>query len=186
MKKYTFTLLSIISILLTVWLMHFGSLTENSGALSKTGLIHPTLFTIWGIITYLALHLNLLCGFTKINKRNKAFYYLSALAGIGMLLTLACDFDYSLKIQYYLHCIGSLAFSAVTGIMVFILFLYQLKKGKIYKIFTVVIGALLLTDLILLLIFKETALIEAVPIIFGLIILPAFNFYIRNKEYAAR
>lgn len=186
MKKYAFTLLSIISILLTGWLMHFGSLTENSGALSKTGLIHPIEFTIWGIITYIALHLNLLYGFTKINKQNNIFYYLSASAGIGMLLTLACDFDYSLKIQYYLHCIGSLAFSAVTGIMVFILFLYQFKKGKAYKIFTAAIGIILLSDLISLLIFKETALIEAVPIIFGLIILPAFNFYVRNKEYAAR
>lgn len=186
MKKIIYSLLSIISILLTLWLMHFGSLTENSGALSKTGLRHPILFAIWGIITYSALHLNIIYGLQKINKSNKIFYIFSAVAGIGIILTIFCDFDYSLRVQYYLHCAGSLAFSAVSGILVFILFLYQFYKGNIYKAFTFIIGIILVTDLILLIIFKENALIEAVPIIFGLIILPVFNFYIKEKEYASR
>jgi len=166
--------------------MHFGSLTKNSGALSKTGLIYPATFTVWGIITYFSLHLNIIFGLKKINKINIIFYILSAFAGIGMILTLACDFDYLLKLQYYLHCIGSLAFSVITGIMVFTLFLFQCNKGRLYKAFAVIIGIILFCDCIFLLIFKETALIEAVPIIFGLITLPIFNFYIKDKEYAAR
>lgn len=186
MKKIIYTLLPTISILLTIWLMHFGSLTENNGALSKTGLIHPVTFTIWGIITYFSLHLNIIFRLKKINKTNIIFYILSAAAGIGMILTLTCDFDYSLKLQYYLHCIGSLAFSAITGTMVFTLFLLQFNKGILYKSFTITIGIILFSDCIFLLIFKETALIEAVPIIFGLITLPIFNFYIKDKEYAAR
>lgn len=186
MKKTICTFLSTVSILLTLWLMHYGSLIENSGALSKTGLKHPILFAIWGIITYLTLHLNIIYGLRKISRANKIYYSLSAIAGIGILLTVNCDFDYTQRIQYYLHCAGSLTFSAITGILAFILFLYQFHKNNIYKAFTIIIGSILIIDLILLIIFQETALIEAVPIIFGLIILPIFNFYIKEKEYVTR
>lgn len=186
MTKKILIITSLAAISLTLWLMHFGSITDNSGALSKTGLNHPVLFTVWGTITYIALHANTLYGLKKIKKLNKLFCTLSAFAGVGMLLTLACDFDYSLRIQYYFHCVGSLAFSAVTGIMVFILFLFQFNKNRFYRAFTIIIGLILFIDLILLIIYQETALIEAVPIIFGLIILPIFNFYIKDKEYAAQ
>lgn len=186
MKKTIYTLLSTASIFLTLWLMHYGSLTENSGALSKTGLKHPFIFFIWGIITYSALHLNIIYGMRKINKANRIYYTLSAVAGAGMILTVTCDFDYTMRVQYYLHCTGSLVFSAITGILVFILFLYQFRKNNIYKVLTIIIGGILIIDLILLIIFQETALIEAVPIIFGLIILPIFNFYVRDKEYVTR
>lgn len=186
MKKTICTFLSTVSILLTLWLMHYGSLIENSGALSKTGLKHPILFAIWGIITYLTLHLNIIYGLRKISRANRIYYSLSAIAGIGIILTVNCDFDYTQRIQYYLHCAGSLAFSAITGILAFILFLYQFHKNNVYKAFTIIIGSILIIDLILLIIFQETALIEAVPIIFGLIILPIFNFYIKDKEYVTQ
>ena len=39
--------------------------------------------------------------------------------------------------------------------------------------FTFIIGLILTSDMVLLLIYKETALIEAIPVLFGLIILPA-------------
>lgn len=187
MKRIIYTALSIISVIITIWLMHYGSLTENTGALSKTGLKYPITFVVWGIITYFALHLNIIYGLRRIGKVNKLFYSMSAIAGIGMMLTIFCDFDYSLRIQYYLHCAGSLTFSAITGILVFILFLYQFNIHTIYKIFTVIIGLILTIDMIMLIVFQETALIEAVPIIFGLITLPIFNFYIiKEKEYATQ
>lgn len=186
MKKTIYTLLPAVSVLLTLWLMHYGSLTENSGALSKTGLKHPIIFTVWGIITYTALHLNIIYGLRKIDKANHIYYTFSAIAGFGMILTICCDFDYSLRVQYYLHCTGSLLFSVTTGILVFILFLYQFHKNNIYRIFTIIIGNILTIDLILLVIFQETALIEAVPIIFGLIILPIFNFYIKENVYVTQ
>ncbi len=186
MKKIIYTVLSITAVLLTVWLMHYGSLTENSGALSKTGLKHPILFAIWGIVTYTALHCGIIYGLKKINKANMFYYILSAASGLGMMLTITCDFDYSIRTQYYLHCTGSLIFSAITGFLVFILFLYQFKKSNIYKALSIIIGSVLIIDLIMLIIFQETALIEAVPIIFGLIILPAFNFYVKEKEYVTQ
>ena len=41
MKKAILIFLCVFAFIFTVWYMQFGGLTENSGALSKTGLIHP-------------------------------------------------------------------------------------------------------------------------------------------------
>ena len=87
-----------------------------------------------------------------------------------MILTLCCDFDYDIKIQYWLHCIGSMTFSIVSGITVFMLFL--LKRDYVL---TSITGVILIADLILLLIFKETALIELMPIFAGYILLNIHN-----------
>ena len=99
-----------------------------------------------------------------------------------MLLTLLCDFDYSKRTGYLLHCAGSLTFSVLTGVCVFLLFLLNYKKNRLYAAFTYIVGAILILDLILLLIFKQNALIEAVPVIFALVILPIHNFTDLFKE----
>ncbi|MDE6658574.1 MAG: hypothetical protein K2K01_00475, partial [Eubacterium sp.] len=105
----------------------------------------------------------------------------------GMILTLSCDFDYAIYIQYVLHCFGSLLFSVSTSTCVFLLFFLNYKRNKMFSVFTIIIGFILITDLILLLIFKETALIESVPVLFALIILPLLNFtsMFKDKEYVA-
>ena len=97
-----------------------------------------------------------------------------------MILTITCRFDYSLKAEYYLHCTGSLCFSALTGISVFSVFLISFKKSNYFKVLTIIIGLILIVDLVLLLIYKETALIEAIPVLFGLIILPVTALKYRN------
>ena len=66
-------------------------------------------------------------------------------------------------------------FSAVTGITIFLLFLLNYKKGRIFKIFTYITAIILITDLICLLIFKETGLIEALPIFAGYLLLGIVN-----------
>ncbi len=105
-----------------------------------------------------------------------------------MLFTLICDFDYAKETEYLLHCCGSLTFSVSTGCCVFLLFLMNYAKNKKFALFTYIIGGILITDFILLLIFKENALIETGPVIFALILLPVLNFtdLFKEKEYAAR
>ena len=172
MKEKTLILSSAIAIIYTIWYMHFGELTTNAGALSKTGLRHPVYFAIWGLLTYTALHFGILYTQSLLYKIQKYQYALSAIALLGMILTITCRFDYSLKAEYYLHCAGSLCFSALTGISVFSVFLINFKKSNYFKVLTIIIGLILIVDLVLLLIYKETALIEAIPVLFGLIILP--------------
>lgn len=188
MNKAIMIFLSAFAFLFTVWYMQFGNLIENSGALSKTGLIHPVYFSIWGISAFAAIYTNLLFAYKTLLHKHKFQYILFSFSAIGMILTLACDFDYSKKLQYMLHCAGSLTFSVLTGICVFMLFLLNYRKSRIFAIFTYIIGLLLITDLILLLIFQENALIEAVPILFALVLLPILNFtnLFKEKAYAAR
>lgn len=170
--------------LYTIWYMHFAPPYKNVGALSKIGLEHPVYFAIWGALTYFALALSLTLAYKKYAK-TIVYIPLLVISGIGMILTLTNDFDFDKKVQYYLHCTGSLMFSAVTGITVFLLFLLCFKKGAMFKIFTILSGVILISDLICLLIFKETGLIEALPIFAGYIMLSAVNLR-REKIEATR
>lgn len=168
MKK---TINLIIYITATVYSLIYASLggfKGNEGALSKIGLEHPVLFSVWGALTCLALFSGIIIGFKS--TKHKFHYPLIAIAFIGMILTLCCDFDYDLKMQYWLHCIGSMTFSIVSGATVFLLFL--LKKDYIL---TAITGVILIIDLFLLLIYKETALIELMPIFAGYILLSIHN-----------
>ncbi len=154
--------------------MCIGGISGNESAFSKVGLSHPILFFVWGISTYIALCVNLYAGY----KKTKYNFYIPLLfvSAIAMILTLICDFDYSRHTQYMIHCAASLTFSAVNAILVFALFLLTKKY-----LFTFITGAVLVTDLVLLLIFKETALIEIVPIFAGYILLLINNLK-KEKE----
>lgn len=188
MKKYIFTLLSAAALIYTLWYMHFGSLTDNSGALSTTGLSHPVAFTIWGVLTFVALYSNILHAYAELQRKHKFQYFLCGVSAVGMALTLACDFDYAKQTEYLFHCAGSLTFSVLTGVCVFVLFLLNYKKSKPYAVFTYIIGTILIVDLIMLILFKQNALIETVPVIFALITLPIVNFtdLFKEKAYATR
>ncbi len=188
MKKAILIFFSAAALLFTLWYMHFGSLTENSGALSKTGLNHPVYFSVWGILTFFGIYTNLLYAYKIFLKNFKIQYFFCFLSVIGMLFTLICDFDYAKETEYLLHCCGSLTFSVSTGCCVFLLFLMNYAKNKKFALFTYITGGILITDFILLLIFKENALIETGPVIFALILLPVLNFtdLFKEKEYAAR
>lgn len=167
-------ILSIITVIYTLWYMSFKNPVENAGALSKIGLEHKGYFIIWGMLTFLSLSLGIIIGYRKTLK-TKAYIPLLVLAGAGMALTLAFEFDYSKMPDYYFHCVGSLTFSVIMGITIFLLFLLNFKKGAVYKLFTFASAGILLVDLILLLIFKETGLIEALPVFLGYIMLGTAN-----------
>lgn len=173
-KKISYLVLSIITIIYTLWYMHFGSVFTNSGALSTIGLKHHTLFVIWGVLTFVSLAWGIITLYERYCKRR--FYVPLVIAsGVGMALTLCFDFDYDKMPDYYFHYAGSLAFSVVTGAAVFLLFALCYKKATVFKVLTFVTGALLIGDTVCLLIFKETSLIEAVPIIAGLVMLNIAN-----------
>ncbi|MCM1285338.1 MAG: hypothetical protein NC213_09405 [Acetobacter sp.] len=164
MKKFLCIILPAITAIYSLCYANFGGFIGNESAMSKIGLEHPLLFAIWGLMTLASLGINLIIGFSKTKYR---FYIaLIAISAIGMMMTIIFDFDYSKHTEYMLHCIGSMTFSLVTGITVFLLFL--LTKKYIMMTITCV---LLLTDLILLIIYKETAFIELMPIFAGYIIL---------------
>lgn len=174
MKKVIAIGLSLISFVYTLWYMSYGNPVLNSGALSKIGLKHHTEFVIWGVLTFVALSFNIIIAYRDKTK-NKVYIPLLIIAGIGMALTLCFDFDYYKKPDYYFHCVGSLAFSVIMGITIFILFALLYYKDMLYKVFTYITTGILIIDLIFLLIFKETGLIEALPIFAGYLLLGFTN-----------
>ncbi|MCD7873218.1 MAG: hypothetical protein LUG21_08035 [Clostridiales bacterium] len=187
--KYLILSLSCAAILYTLWYMHFGNLTDNNGALSKTGLEHPVLFSLWGILTYAAIYSNILYLYKILLRKYKFQYYMAAAALFGIILTVSCRFDISFKVEYYFHCGGSLGFSIITGVCVFLLYLNNFNRCDLFKAFTILTGLILIADLIFLIIYKQNALIETVPVIFALIEMPITIFYLdksRDKAYAAR
>lgn len=175
MKRVLCIFTAAAAIIYSVWYASLGGFTGNEGALSKIGLTHPTLFTIWGVLTVTALFYNIIIGFSA--TKYKFYIPLLIIAAIGMALTLIFDFDYDSRTDYLLHCAGSLTFSAIMGITVFLLFL--LSKSYIL---TAVSGSILFTDLILLIIYKETAFIELMPIFAGYIMLCIHNYKITGRR----
>lgn len=175
MKKAISTATVIAAVAVTIYYLTICGLKGNESALSTVGLEHPVIFSIWGISTYLALAANIAVAFSK--TKYKFYIILLIISGIGMALTLLCDFDYDNYKQYLAHCIGSLGFSAIMGINVFLAFL--LNKRYILSSISAVI---LIVDLIMLLIFKETALIEVAPVFAGYIMLLIVNLSKRNEK----
>ncbi len=174
MKKTLSIIFCAVSFIYTLWYMHFGIPYKNSGALSKIGIEHKGLFVIWGALTFLALAYSIIIAYKRYLK-TKLYIPLLAVSGIGLALFLIFEFDYDIMPDYYLHCAGSLAFSVVMGTTMFLLFLLCYKKGLIFKVFTFMSASMLLIDLVMLLIFKENALIEALPIFAGYIMLSIVN-----------
>ena len=188
MKKIFISILSACAFAYTLWYMHFGELTTIEGALSKSGIKHPVYFAIWGALTFFALYANIFSLYKTLKKYRwqRLVYPLSALSAVGMIITLTCRFGYEFGFEYYLHCAGSLAFSFITSVLVFTYYMLNFKRHKLYAAATVIIGALLITDLIFLIICKQNALIEAVPILFALIIMPITIIFDKEKDYAVQ
>lgn len=174
MKKLLNILLILLTMIYSIWYSSLGGFRGNAGALSTIGLEHRVLFAIWGVMTYITLTVNIIIGFKKTKFR---FYIpLLVLSAMGMILTLTCRFEYKYYYEYLLHCIGSMSFSIITGITVLSLFISRKRIGL-----SIICTVILLTDLVLLLIFKETAIIELFPIFSGYIMLGILNF---KKEKA--
>lgn len=174
MKRFVSILTIFIAVAITIYYLHFAGIFGNSSALSTVGLSHPIWFALWGASTYFALYFNIHIAFSK--TKYKFYILLMIISLIGMILTISCDFDYSNYNEYLAHCIGSLTFSSVTGVTIFCLFIV-LKKYS----YAIICAIVLITDLILLLIFKETALIETIPIFIGYILLTINNLE-KEKE----
>ncbi|MCD7723217.1 MAG: hypothetical protein LUH82_04635 [Clostridiales bacterium] len=183
MKKVCGVLLMAAAAIYTLWYMRLGIPYQNSGALSAIGLKHPVLFTFWGLLTYSALAFNIAAAYIM-HTKSKIYIPFLAVSGVGMALTLTCDFDYGKRLEYYLHCTGSLVFSVSIGLVIFLLFILCRKKGVLFVIFAAVTAAVLLGALICLLIFKENALIETLPVFTAYILLAASNFSRRSAKAA--
>ncbi len=165
--------LSAACVVYTLIYMRYAAPWTNAGALSTIGLRHRAEFTVWGLLTIAALSVSVYTAYSQ-KVKTKVYLPLLAVSALGMAMTLIFRFDYDIKPDYYYHCAGSLMFSISMGINVFLLFLLSKRKAL-----CTVTALILISDIIFLIIFKETGLIEAVPIFAGIIML---NIYIFRGE----
>lgn len=184
MKRWITPILSVVTIFYTVWYMHFGVPYKNDGALSTIGLSHHNAFVVWGVLTMLTFGVGIIIAY-KSTLKTRIYIPMLLVSVLGMTLTLCFDFDYDIKPDYYFHCVGSLLFSVVTGVVIFVLFLLNYKRNAMFKIFTYLTAVILLVDFVLLLIYKETGFIEIVPVFAGYIMLSLTNFR-RERVEATR
>ena len=91
MKKAIGIITVITAVIITVYYLTICGVRGNESALSTVGLEHHTIFTLWGISTYIALATNISIAFLK--TKYKFYIILLFLSAIGMALTLTCDFD---------------------------------------------------------------------------------------------
>ena len=169
-KRYFYPFLCALTTAYTLLYMRYGVPYKNSGALSKIGLTHRLEFVIWGVLTFVTLAVGITLAYRK-HTNTKLYIPFLAVSGVGMALTLIFDFDYNVKPDYYFHCAGSLAFSVAVGVCIFLLFALTYRKAAVFCAFAWCTGIILIADLICLIIFKETGLIEALPIFAGYIML---------------
>ena len=94
--------------------------------------------------------------------------------GANVLMARAYGADDKQKSEKIVYT--AMSFSIITGITVLSLFISRKRIGL-----SIICTVILLTDLVLLLIFKETAIIELFPIFSGYIMLGILNF---KKEKA--
>lgn len=182
-KRLFTPILSVVTIIYTVWYMRYDVPYKNSGALSKIGLTHHNEFVIWGVMTMLTLSVGIIQSYERYLK-TRVYIPLLVVSCVGMVLTLCFEFRYGINPDYYLHCAGSLVFSAVTGVNIFVFYLLN-YRDKLFRAFMYIAGGILLGDLLLLLIFKETGLIEVVPIFAGYVMLSITNMR-RDRVEATR
>lgn len=168
MKKIICLFIPALSVVYSLLYASLGGFRGNASAMSKIGLEHHFLFAIWGMLTFISIGGNLLIAYRK--GKYKFYIPLLIAALVGMIMTISFEFDYDKHTEYVLHCIGSLAFSAIIGISVFLLFLLSRRY-----ILAAISAVILITDLILLIIYKETAFIELMPIFAGYVLLGIYN-----------
>lgn len=164
-----------ISCLYTIWYMQLGDIFENSGALSTIGLTHPVLFAIWGVLAQSAMLANICTMYMRAGIHKNFYKVLLILSTLGMGMTLLFPFDYDMRPYYFLHCTGAFLFTGANGCAILI---YYLLRRKERPAFWALFGcgcAVLAASLILLLITKETAFNETLPLFGAFVLFTATN-----------
>lgn len=163
-------LLILFSLIYTVWYISHGNIFENSGALSTIGLDYPVLFAVWGVTSQITIALNTKNLYSNIPKKFKFTNILIALSTIGILFTVIFKFDYDLKVNYYLHCAGAFSFTVFNFLNIILYFIINYKKSSVYRFSALFCFSAIITSLVLLIITKETALNESIPLFTAYII----------------
>lgn len=144
-------------------------------SLSEIGRYNWPLFIVWCLLSGIAVLLNV----------HRLYQRTGYSAGLGKiflysgLIFLVCTFLNMSKdpiIFYYIHVATAILFAVLSFASIALCLLYMAKKSKAYLILTVILFSLILIDLIFLVIYKQMALFESIPLVLCYVVLFFTNF----------
>ncbi|MDR3262692.1 MAG: hypothetical protein LBT30_00075 [Clostridiales bacterium] len=143
-------------------------------SLSEIGRHNAALFILWSVISGLALLLNVRRFYSRIgyaSKVGRSCLYLG-------LFFLVCTFSNMSRepVLYWIHVGTAILFAVLGFASVAFGLLNIFKKGLKFRILILVFFALIFVDIVMLIIFKQMALYEFIPLILGFAVLFFTNF----------
>jgi hypothetical protein len=143
-------------------------------SLSEIGRQTPALFVVWSVVSGLALFLNVRRFYARTGSASKVGK-ICLYSGLVFLVLTFCNLSHD-PVLYWIH-VGTAVLFAVLGFLSVAIGLLKLfKKSLKYRILTIIFLALIFADLIFLVIFKQMALYEFIPLILGFTVLFFTNF----------
>lgn len=144
-------------------------------SLSEIGRYNTALFVVWCLLSGIAILLNVhrlyaRTGYTA--KLGKAFLY----SGLIFLVATFLNMSKDPIIFYWIHVATAILFSVLSFASIALCFIFMSKRKKSYLILTIILFALLLVDIIFLIIYKQMALFESIPLVLCYVALFFTNF----------
>jgi hypothetical protein len=144
-------------------------------SLSEIGRSNWALFIVWSLLSGIAILLNVHRLYERTGysaKIGKAFLYSGLIFLVLTFLNMSKDPMY----WYYIHVATAILFAVLAFASISLCLLYMAKKIKAYLYITVILFALILVDIVFLIIYKQMALFESIPLVLCYVILFFTNF----------
>ncbi len=144
-------------------------------SLSEIGRSNWALFIVWSLLSGIAILLNVHRLYERTgysSKIGKAFLY----SGLVFLVLTFLNMSKDPMYWYYIHVATAILFAVLAFASISLCLLYMAKKIKAYLYITVILFALILVDIVFLIIYKQMALFESIPLVLCYVILFFTNF----------
>lgn len=144
-------------------------------SLSEIGRYNSALFIVWCILSGVAILLNVHRLYQRVcytAKLGKGFLYSGLLFLIATFLNMSKD----PIIFYWIHVATAILFSVLSFASIALALINMSKKNKNYLILTAILFFLILVDIVFLIIYKQMALFESIPLVLCYVALFFTNF----------
>lgn len=144
-------------------------------SLSEIGRSNHLLFIVWCILSGIALLLNVhrLYSRTRYTARlGRAFLY----SGLAFLFFTFINMSKDPIIFYHIHVITAILFAVLSFASVSLCLIHMSKKMKSYLVLTIIFFIFIFIDIIFLIIYKQMALFESIPLVLCYTVLFFTNF----------
>lgn len=147
-------------------------------SLSEIGRSNWMLFIVWCILSGVALLLNVnkLYERTRHTNFNQRLPKICLYSGLGFLVLTFLNMSKEPMFWYYIHVVTAILFAVLTFYSIISCLIYMAKRQKPYLYLTAIVLIIVFIDIVFLIIYKQMALFESIPLILCYIVLFFTNF----------